>query len=226
MRGTPIAFERANNALSYLAQCKQRHAENSGGQPENQLNILAAFLLTSLNIDEAEEYIRHMSEKKIWVTIQSLDTNIQPLIQGKYFQEEVGGGTKSSLWIQDKEKVRQFFARAREMKRQGYLVYNRSEQLANMERYYLEEFSEIKKIPCYAGQQNFIISHNGDVFLCFKGPSVGNILQQTAVEIWGGASARETRKLMKTCPRLCRIMNCNYNNSLLTKAREYVGSRM
>ncbi len=214
MRNTPLAFERATRALEALAKAKKN-------LPSSQTEILVAFLLTQVNAKEIEEFVRHFTKQGIWTTIQSLDTNVQALSQEDDFQEEKQL-TASELWIKDKELVNNTFAKLVELKKKGLLIYNRLPQLKLMRKYYLEEWKNIGHLACRAGHNNLIISKNGDVFFCFKGPRIGNLLNQEAKTIWRGARAEHVRKEIRKCSRLCRIMNCNYSGGLITKLIEHI----
>jgi len=214
LRNTPLAFERASRALTALTEAKKNF-------PTSKTNLLVAFLLTKINAEEVEEFIKHFSKQGIWTTIQSLDTNVQVLNQGEVFQEEKELAT-NDLWITDKKLVNETFDKLLALKKSGFLVHNRLPQLNLMRSYYLEDWEKIKKLSCRAGHNNLIISKNGDAFFCFKGPRIGNLLNKDAKTIWCSPQAKKTRQKNKDCQRLCKIMNCNYSGGLLTKFTEYI----
>ena len=49
-------------------------------------------------------------------------------------------------------------------------------------------------MPCRVGMRDFFIRTNGDVEVCFFYPSIGNIKEQSAREIWYGPKAQEIRR--------------------------------
>lgn len=213
LRDNANAFESAYNAIKYLLAEKK-------AQGNSQTKIMVAFLLTNKNIGEAVEFIKYFNSLGVWVSLQSLDANIQPFKEKNYFQLNEEDLIESELWPANKQEVKRVFLEIINLKKSDYLVYNRPSQLRLMERYYLEDFNTVKKLPCMCGQNNLIVSPEGDVFFCFRGPIVGNLLRQDVKTIWQSRGAKKIRKDIKKCRGLCRIMNCNYQNGIFRKLLE------
>lgn len=55
--------------------------------------------------------------------------------------------------------------------------------------------------PCRVGLRDYHISPSGDVELCWFHPSIGNVKEQSAAEIWRGPRAREVRAKTVRCER-------------------------
>jgi MoaA/NifB/PqqE/SkfB family radical SAM enzyme len=210
-RNTPNAFEKAYSGLIKMAE---KRAEIS-----SLTEIVVAFLLNSKNIEELPYLVKHFSEKKIAVSIQALDTNVQPMTDRQEFETKELIST-NSLWPKDKAKIEKIFDELLELKNSGYKIYNRKDSLEVMGKYYLEKFDELKKLPCYSGQNNLIVSSKGNAFFCFDGPMIGNLVTDSWENVWRGKRAKETRKAIKKCKSLCRIMNCNFQSSLSQKIIE------
>lgn len=206
LRQVPNAHTKVLQAIDFLQQANPK------------LEIFIAFLMTPENIHEATEVIKYFSKKNIWVSLQPLDTPILQLDQDKEFQPEDFDKLKSQLASMELKKTKSLFNELFALKKQGYKIHNRLSQLKLIQSYYLQDFDKLK-IPCFAGVKNFIISNTGDVYSCFKGPKIGNLLDQTGKEIW---KSNTVRKQMKQCNRYCRIMNCNYRPSLTNKIIEYI----
>jgi len=214
MRNTQNAHSRASKAIEHLINYNQ--------STKKKTELMIAYLLSNNNIDETSNFIKEYSKKKVWTSIQSLDTNIQQLDQKNFFQNEDQFITDHPLWISDTEKVNAVFDKLIELKNKKHLIHNRLSHLQDMRKYYLGQFMAIKKMSCYAGQKNLIISANGDLFYCFKGPKLGNLNERTAKEILTSDHAENVLREMKKCSRLCSIMNCNYDATLTNKIKEYI----
>ena len=210
-RNVPNAFEKAYAGLIKMAE---KRAEIS-----SPTEIVVAFLLNSKNIEELPSFVKHFSEKNIAVSIQALDTNVQPMTDRQEFETKELIST-NSLWPKDKAKTKKVFDELLELKNSGYKIYNRKDSLEVMGKYYLEKFDELKKLPCFAGQNNLIVSAEGNVFFCFDGPMIGNLITDSWETVWRGKRAKEIRKATKHCKSLCRIMNCNFQSSLSQKIIE------
>lgn len=214
LRNTERAFEKAYGAIEKILKRKK--------EMNLKTDIIVAFLLNKHNIDEMEEYIKHFSNLGVWTTIQSLDYNIQSLDDEKNCSLNDAQSVNDELWVYDKVKIDIAFNRLYTMKREGYLIYNRVEQFKMMKKYYLRECNDILKLPCYSGQNNLIINSKGEGFFCFRGPCIGNFVNDDVKNIWKSKRSKNIRKQIKTCPKPCRMMNCNYSNSLFRKSVDYI----
>ena len=79
-----------------------------------------------------------------------------------------------------------------------------------------------KYTNCFYPTYQFLIDWNGDIFLCTQDwqrrVSMGNLMQDTILNIWTGKTLTEFRKnllLGKRCSGPCKM--CNANGSLLGK---------
>jgi len=212
-RNTENAFEKAYSALTKLAERRS--------QISSTTEIVIAFLLNNRNIEEAPTFIKHFSEKNIAISIQALDTNVQTMNEREIFEKK-SIIENSSLWPNDKAVVENIFNELLKLKKEGNKIYNRKDSLEVMRKYYLSQFDKLKKLPCLAGQNNLIVSNEGNVFFCFSGPMIGNLLTNSWENVWKGSKAKETRQAIKHCKESCRIMNCNFQSSLSQKIIEKI----
>lgn len=210
LRNADSAFARAYGAVEYLVDEKRR-------RPDSKLMLMVAFLLNDKNMGEAVDFIKHFTNLGVWVTVQLLDTNVPSLASADGFKIAEAGLTIGELWPKNKKKVGDVLDAIADLKKGGYLIYNRLEQFEMIKKYYSESFEEIRKLPCLCGQNNLIISNRGDAFFCFKGPSFGGLKNEKFSNVWTGEKAKNIRRQIKKCPGLCRVMNCNYNTSFLKK---------
>ena len=73
-------------------------------------------------------------------------------------------------------------------------------------------------MPCRVGMRDFFIRTNGDIEVCFFYPSIGNIKEASAREIWYGPKAREIRKQTVECDKLC-LYTCLSQKTLTDKVK-------
>jgi len=129
--------------------------------------------------------------------------------------------TWTELWIEsdedfaDLERVTDELC---EMHARGHAIVNRPEILKLMVPHFREEKAPAKLGACRVGLRDFFIRTNGDVELCFFYPVVGNILRQSAREIWYGEKARQVRGETVGCDKLC-LFTCLSQKTLGDKVR-------
>jgi len=213
LRNTGNAFEKSFSALLSLAKKREQLAAKT--------ELIVACLLNSKNISDLPAFIDFFSKHDIAVSLQALDTNIQAM-SGRLDFEQKALISQSPLWPNNKKLVSDIFEKILAMKTAGSKIYNRADSLKVMRDYYLDDFAKIKKRPCYVGQNNLIITAEGDAFFCFSGPPIGNLTNNTWLDVWNGREARQIRKRVKHCPALCRVMNCNFQSNLWQMASEKI----
>ena len=113
--------------------------------------------------------------------------------------------TYDELWIEapDHEELQSVVDTLVRMKRAGEPILNSEFLLSLIVRHFREEKAPPEAMPCRVGMRDFFIRTNGNVEMCFFYPPIGNILEQSAREIWYGEKAREIRKQTVECDRLC-----------------------
>jgi MoaA/NifB/PqqE/SkfB family radical SAM enzyme len=73
-------------------------------------------------------------------------------------------------------------------------------------------------MPCRVGLRDFFIKTNGEIEVCFFYPSIGNIKEQSARDIWYGPKAQEIRRQTVECDRLC-LYTCLSQKTLTDKVK-------
>jgi radical SAM protein with 4Fe4S-binding SPASM domain len=86
------------------------------------------------------------------------------------------------------------------------ILYKRKYNFINNSSHYLrmiKYFFRKKKSPvnCYQGYDRFLIDPQGNVSLCFKTPSLGNLKKERIEKVWFSKKAMKVRRLMKKCSR-------------------------
>ncbi len=98
-----------------------------------------------------------------------------------------------------------------ELKKEGYPVYNGEKQLDAF-RLLIKNPEKIPNISCQVGYNNFSIDPYGDVRICFCMEPVGSLREKGPQEIWYGEKAEEQRKIIESCSKSCRLLNCNFKD--------------
>ncbi|MBK1643680.1 radical SAM protein [Thiocapsa imhoffii] len=117
--------------------------------------------------------------------------------------------TYEELWIEeeDQEELTQVIEHLIEMKKSGAPIMNSDEVLRLYVSHFHHESASESVLPCRVGLRNFLIEAGGEVKLCNEFPSIGNIKEQSAKEIWYSEKAREIRQQTLICEQLC-LMTC------------------
>lgn len=198
LRGHPLAYQQAKKAIEWLV--------------EEKISLEIGLLITKKNIQGAPalmEYLRTLP--KVEIILQPLDEEIES-VQSK---NKNSNNLIEELWP-DPEAVEVFFDYVLKNS-QG--VKNSPANLRATRQYYLNP-AEVLKFRCFAGQRNLIIHPDGEVALCFKGRSIGNIEKQSLKEILARASFE--RREIKKCQKYCRIIGCNFSRGW----KEFIGDKL
>jgi MoaA/NifB/PqqE/SkfB family radical SAM enzyme len=92
------------------------------------------------------------------------------------------------------------------MQKAGAPILTPEHVLRLMAGHFREEQAPRSTLPCRVGMRNFFIRTNGDIEVCVLGfPTIGNIKEQSAREIWYSPKAREVREGTIKCEKLCLI---------------------
>ena len=128
--------------------------------------------------------------------------------------------TYDELWIEDAEleEFEQVIERLIEMQRSGAPILTPP----NILRLFPDSFRGKKApeevMPCRVGLRDFFIRTDGEVQVCVHYPSIGNIREQSARDIWYGPKAQEIRRKTVACDRLC-LITCLSQKTLMDKVK-------
>jgi MoaA/NifB/PqqE/SkfB family radical SAM enzyme len=128
--------------------------------------------------------------------------------------------TYDELWIEqdEHEELQQVVDRMLELKRQGEPIMNSDMVISLIVRHFREESAPPEVMPCRVGMRDFFIKTDGSIEVCFFYPSIGNIKEQSAREIWYGPKAQEIRRQTVECDRLC-LYTCLSQKTLTDKVK-------
>jgi MoaA/NifB/PqqE/SkfB family radical SAM enzyme len=113
--------------------------------------------------------------------------------------------TYDELWIEKDEhdELQKVVDKMLELKRAGEPILNSELVISLLVPHFREESAPPEVMPCRVGLRDFFIRTNGDIEVCFFYPSIGNIKEQSAREIWYGPKAQQIRKETVACDKLC-----------------------
>jgi MoaA/NifB/PqqE/SkfB family radical SAM enzyme len=197
LRGYPGLFEKLSKGISYLINERDRQGKRF------PINIKPT--VNSKNF-------RLMPELIEWaMTIGASCVQLQPM--DRWTPE-----TYEELWIEEADlpEFEQVVETLIEMQRSGAPILTPP----NILRLFPDNFRGKKApkhvLPCRVGMRDFFIRTDGQVQVCVHWPSIGNIREQSARDIWYGPKAQGIRKGTIECDRLC-LITCLSQKTLLDK---------
>lgn len=85
------------------------------------------------------------------------------------------------------------------MKQSGAIIETPEEKLLSMSILFKGKTVFSGVAPCRVGLRDYHILADGDVEVCWTHPPIGNVIKQSAQEIWTGERAKEIRKNTVAC---------------------------
>lgn len=161
---------------------------------------------------------RYLPDMVKWVKeIGATALNFQPM--DRWTPE-----TYDELWIEpdEYEDLQRVVDTMLELKHKGEPILNSELVISLLVRHFREESAPPEAMPCRVGMRDFFIRTNGDIEVCFFYPSIGNIKEQSAREIWYGPKAREIRRETVECDKLC-LYTCLSQKTLVDKFKMGLG---
>jgi len=128
--------------------------------------------------------------------------------------------TYDELWIDEDEhdELQQVADTMIKLKRQGEPIMNSELVISLLVPHFRELSAPPETMPCRVGLRDFFIRTNGDIEVCFFYPSIGNIKENSAREIWYGPKAQEIRRQTVECDKLC-LYTCLSQKTLTDKVK-------
>jgi MoaA/NifB/PqqE/SkfB family radical SAM enzyme len=177
-----------------------------------------ACVLTSANIDHVEPLLRWVQGRGLrGLSLQVLEENFEG-------PRRIGWHEDHPLWIRDVTAVERLSDRLLALRAAGAPILNHPAQLRLLAEYY-QQPERLEHVPCLVGYLNLGIGPRGDARLCHRLPTIGNVLDSPARDIWRSAAAKARREQVAACTRGCRILNCNFPPGPLTRARRLIAIR-
>ncbi len=198
LRGAPGTHKRIMDAIRYFENFRT---------PEN---IFISTIISGENLEDIipiAEWV-NKSSRLNFVYFQSI---MQPFAMPEDDAWHEREETKF-LWP-DTDAAHRVLDKLSAMQKQGYKIANPPGQFGAFKNYFSDPRKFIKKIKCNLGYNAFSVLPNGDVFLCFSMPAIGNIMTDRIDAIWGSEKAREARKQIASCQKNCKLMiNCFFED--------------
>ncbi len=199
LRGWPGLFRKLSDGIKYVREERERQGID--------FPIIIKPTIGKKNF-------RYLPDMVEWAKqMGATALNFQPM--DKWTPE-----TYEELWIEEHEydDLQRVVDRMRELKRQGEPIMNSDLVISLLTQHFREQSAPPEAMPCRVGMRDFFIRTNGDIEVCFFYPSIGNIKEQSAREIWYGPKAAEIRKQTVACDRLC-LYTCLSQKTLTDKVK-------
>lgn len=200
LRGFPGAFQKAKHALELISR--------------SLISLEVGVLVTNRNIKGIPELAGFLQQfPRVKIILQPLDESIESA-ESKDRQQNF---LPRALW----PKAAEVEALFEWVKENNKIIKNSTVSLRAMKNYYLNPPGVLSH-RCFAGQRSVIVQPDGQVSLCFKGRSIGNIEQDNAEDIFNNAAAKEERKNIRQCQKYCRIGGCNFSRGIKEWANDWL----
>jgi MoaA/NifB/PqqE/SkfB family radical SAM enzyme len=199
LRGWPGLFDKLSDGIKYVREERDKRGLD--------FPIIVKPTIGKKNY-------KYLPEMVAWAkNIGATAVNFQPM--DRWTQE-----TYDELWIEQDEfpELQKVVDTMLDMKRKGEPIVNSELVISLLVPHFREETAPPEAMPCRVGMRDFFIRTNGDIEVCFYYPSIGNIKEASAREIWYGPKAREIRKQTVECDRLC-LYTCLSQKTLGDKVK-------
>jgi MoaA/NifB/PqqE/SkfB family radical SAM enzyme len=133
--------------------------------------------------------------------------------------------TYDELWIEEADlpELEVVVERLVAMQEAGAPILTPAANLRLMADHFREKKAPDEARPCRVGLRTFFIRPDGSVRLCSFYPSVGNLREQSARDIWYGPQAQDIRRQTVACDKLC-LITCLSQKTLTDKMK--MGARL
>ncbi|MDO8669533.1 MAG: O-antigen ligase family protein [Candidatus Buchananbacteria bacterium] len=192
IRGSEIAFGQALKTVGLVTG--------------SRIKLEVAILITSSNIYQIPQLVDYLYNLgNTAIIIQPLDEIIESLESKNMIKNEL----VENLWPRV-EKSRKLFSW---LKNNNFKLKNSPANLIALETYYVSP-KDVLKYRCFAGQRNLVVYPNGDISLCFKRQTIGNIKKEKLKKLMKQEAVLE-RQGIRNCGKYCRVIGCNFSRGLL-----------
>jgi MoaA/NifB/PqqE/SkfB family radical SAM enzyme len=199
LRGWPGLFDKLSDGIKYLRE-------------ERDKNGLDFPIIIKPTV--GKKNYKYLPDMVTWCKeIGASMVNFQPM--DRWTPE-----TYDELWIEEDEhdELQKVVDKMLALKRQGEPILNSELVIGLLVRHFREESAPPEVMPCRVGLRDFFIRTSGDVEVCFFYPSIGNIKEQSAREIWHGPKAQQIRKETVACDKLC-LYTCLSQKTIADKVK-------
>jgi radical SAM protein with 4Fe4S-binding SPASM domain len=117
------------------------------------------------------------------------------------------------MWSQDNGRINAILDELIDKKAYFKKIANSTSQLEIFKKYFGNSLNYCET-RCTRGSRDINIDPNGNVFLCFSQPAIGNIQENNLQDIWRSEKAEKIRFQMAHCKRKCHfLINCAFNEA-------------
>lgn len=188
LRGVKGTFKKTLQAIRSLS--------SSNNHPHIYINSI----IMKKNQEELIDLIKIAETEKVdGITFQNLLPN---LASKKTIHDN------NPLWPTDINRIKKIIKKIIFLSKTKKIIHSSEADLRQLSDYYTDPES-LAKLQCSAGINNFIVDHQGDVYLCFNFASIGNIFKDNPRDIWLGQKAQNQREKIRRCQEYCKITACN-----------------
>lgn len=176
LRGFPGLFDTLTQGIKYLLKERKKQ--------QQQFPIVIKTTITERNF-------KYLPEVVEWAqAIGATAVHFQPLYRST-------NETYDELWINDQslDELTQISQQLITLKQQGAPIMNSERVLQWLAPYFRGDDLGTRLGPNRMGLRTYIVKTNGDVLLSTNTPSIGNVKDQDARDIWYGRKAQDIRRL-------------------------------
>jgi MoaA/NifB/PqqE/SkfB family radical SAM enzyme len=199
LRGWPGLFQKLSDGIKYVRDERDKQGLD-----------FPIIIKPTIN----RKNFRYLPDMLQWTKeIGATAMNFQPM--DRWTKE-----TYDELWVEKDEydDVQQVVDQMIELKRKGEPILNSELVISLLVPHFREESAPPEAMPCRVGMRDFFIRTNGDIEVCFFYPTIGNIKEQSARDLWYGPKAEEIRKQTVACDKLC-LYTCLSQKTLGDKVK-------
>jgi radical SAM protein with 4Fe4S-binding SPASM domain len=173
--------EKIKQNLAYLSEQKRKF--------NSDIRVILKPTVFNDNLEELPDIVKYAKD------LHLTGVNFQPICKWSEASDK--------MFIVDKEKLAVAINALVQMKKQGYPILNSEASIIQWAAHFNEEIPR-NSSSCHVPLRNLNINHDGDVSLCgFCNSPIGNINDQAIQEMWQSEKAKDLRKSLVNCRRLC-----------------------
>lgn len=199
LRGRKGVYRKVLRAIDYLS----KFAPNVG------INIQT--IIMDINLEEVLEMAEWVEKDERLDYILYLAPMLPfgaPIDEDWFNKEEY-----RFMWPQDTERVNAILDELINKKAYFKKIANSISQLKIFKKYFSHSLGH-NETKCTLGLRDINIDPEGNVFLCFSQPSIGNIQENNLRDIWMSRKAEKVRLQMKHCEKKCHfLINCSFDET-------------
>lgn len=198
LRGKSGSFNRILKAIEHL----HKHSPLVG------INIQT--VITAQNLDGLVNLAKwvEQDERLDYIYFQAVVRPFGTQADADWFRE----GGFSFLWPQNINKVRAVMDDLIKLTDANSKIVNIASQLKAYAAYFEDPVNFAKDVNCTIGHRDININPYGDMYLCFKKDSMGNVKAHSISNMWHSEKAYAIREKIDRCKQPCHfLLNCSFS---------------